>query len=231
MFRTTAAFAAARSPRIVGRRRSARRHLATSSFALLACWALVPATAAAIEIVAIEEHWELNVGEPDAQRSAPQVTMVTSPVGSLDGVYFLFALNHQSHPEYAAGGMQVQLWNGGELVASHTSQEEEPLHHTNEVVRWVQRTELKGGSLSFEIDAGESESWGSFGGESLRFSFGSDLVNLNSYLPAIAIAESGVNFAGNRVRSLTLTKLRWTDSNGQVYELNAPIDVDADLDP
>jgi hypothetical protein len=30
---------------------------------------------------------------------------------------------------------------------------------------------------------------------------------------------------------LTLTKLRWTDSNGQVYELNAPIDVDADLDP
>jgi hypothetical protein len=50
-------------------------------------------------------------------------------------------------------------------------------------------------------------------------------------LPAIAIAESGVNFAGNRVRSLTLTKLRWTDSNGQVYELNAPIDVDADLDP
>ncbi len=106
-----------------------------------------------------------------------------------------------------------------------------PLHHTNEVVRWVQRTELKGGSLSFEIDAGESESWGSFGGESLKFSFGSELTNLNGYLPAIAIAESGVNFAGNRVRSLTLTKLRWTDSNDQVYELNAPIDVDADLDP
>jgi len=231
MFRTTAAFAAARSPRIVGRRRSARRHLATSSFALLACWALVPATATAIEIVAIEEHWELNVGEPDAQRSAPQVTMVTSPVGSLDGVYFLFALNHQSHPEYAPGGMQVQLWNGDELVASHTSQEEEPLHHTNEVVRWVQRTELKGGSLSFEIDAGESVSWGAFGGESLKFSFGSELVNLNGYLPAIAIAESGVNFAGNRVRSLTLTKLRWTDSNDHVYELTAPIDVDADLDP
>ena len=46
-----------------------------------------------------------------------------------------------------------------------------------------------------------------------------------------AIEESGVNFAGNRVRSLTLTKLRWTDSNDQVYELNAPIDVGADLDP
>lgn len=231
MFRTSAAFAAARSTRIAGRYRAAHRHLATSGFALLACWALVPATAAAIEIVAIEEFWELNVGEPDAQRSAPQVTMVTSPVGSLDGLYFLFALNHQSHPEYAPGGMQVQLWNGTELVASHTNQEEEPLHHTNELVRWVQRTELKDGQLSFKIHSGESDSWGSFGGDSLKFSFASDLSNLNGYLPALAIEESGVNFAGNRVRSLTLTKLRWIDSNDQVYELNAPIDVDADLDP
>ena len=231
MFRTPAAFAAARSTRTTGRFRPARRPLASASFALLACWALVPATATAIEVVAIEEFWELNVGEPDAQRSAPQVTMVTSPVGSLDGIYFLFALNHQSHPEFAPGGMQVQLWNGGELVASHTSQEDEPLHHGNELVRWVQRTELKDGQLIFKIHSGESDSWGSFGGDALKFSFASDLSNLNGYLPAIAIEESGVNFAGNRVRSLTLTKLRWTDSNDQVYELNAPIDVDADLDP
>lgn len=231
MFRTFAASAAARSTRIAGRFWPARRHLATSGFALLACWALFPATATAIEIVAIEEFWELNVGEPDAQRSAPQVTMVTSPVGSLDGLYFLFALNHQSHPEWAPGGMQVQLWNGGELVASHTSQEDESLHHGNELVRWIQRTELKDGQLVFKIHSGESDSWGSFGGDSLKFSFASELSNLNGYLPAVAIEESGVNFAGNRVRSLTLTKLRWTDSNDQVYELNAPIDVDADLDP
>jgi hypothetical protein len=79
MFRTPTAFAAARSTTNVGRFRPARRQLASAGFALLACWALVPATATAIEVVAIEEFWELNVGEPDAQRSAPQVTMVTSP--------------------------------------------------------------------------------------------------------------------------------------------------------
>lgn len=218
MFRTQAAFAAARSPSFM-------------SLTLLVCCTLAPATAQAIDIVAIEEFWELNVGEPDAQRSAPQVTMVTSPVGSLDGVYFLFALNHRSHPEWAPGGMQVQLWNGGELVASHASHEEDALQQTNELVRWVQRTELKNGQLTFKIHSGESDSWGSFGGDGLKFSFASDLHNLNGYLPAVAIEESGVNFAGNRVRSLTLTKLRWTDSGGQVYELNAPIDVDADLDP
>lgn len=231
MFHARTAYAAARLPKIVGSSGSCQRRLALSCVALLAGWSLVPTPAAAIEIVAIEEFWELNVGEPDAQRSAPQVTMVTSPVGSLEGVYFLFALNHQSHPDWAPGGMQVQLWNGGDLVASHTSQEDEPLQNANELVRWVQRTELKDGQLVFQIHSGESDSWGSFGGDSLKFSFASDLNNLNGYLPAVAIEESGVNFAGNRVRSLTLTKLRWTDSNDQVYELNAPIDVDADLDP
>lgn len=231
MFHARTACAAARLPKKVAFAGHRQRRLALAGLALLACWSLVPTRAAAIEIVAIEEFWELNVGEPDAQRSAPQVTMVTSPVGSLEGVYFLFALNHQSHPDWAPGGMQVQLWNGGELVASHTSQEDQPLQNTNELVRWVQRTELKNGSLVFQIHSGESDSWGSFGGDSLKFSFPTDLSNLNGYLPAVAIEESGVSFAGNRVRSLTLTKLRWTDSNDQVYELNAPIDVDADLDP
>ena len=231
MFPTRTAYAAARLPKTARFVGVGRRRLALAGLALLACWTLVPKTASALEIVAIEEFWELNVGEPDAQRSAPQVTMVTSPVGSLNGVYFLFALNHQSHPDWAPGGMQVQLWNGGDLVASHASQENEPLRNTNEMVRWVQRTELKDGQLVFQVHSGESDSWGSFGGDALKFAFASDLSNLNGYLPAVAIEESGVNFAGNRVRSLTLTKLRWTDSNDQVYELNAPIDVDADLDP
>jgi len=231
MFRTRTAYAAARLPKTVGASESCRRRLALTGVALLACWTLFPMTAAAIEIVAIEEFWELNVGEPDAQLSAPQVTMVTSPVGSLDGLYFLFALNHESHPDWAPGGMQVQLWNGGELVASHSSREDEPLQDVDETVRWVQRTELQGGRLVFKVHSGESATWGSFGGDSLKFSIPTELANLNGYLPAVAIEESGVNFAGNRVRSLTLTKLRWTDSNDQVYELNAPIDVDADLDP
>ena len=231
MFHIPTSCAAARSVGLFGRLPSGQRLLASAGLAMLACWTLTPATVSAIEIVSIEEFWELNVGEPDAQRSAPQVTMVTSPIGSLENLYFLFALNHQSHPDWAPGGMQVQLWNGGDLVASHTSQESETLQHSNELVRWVQRTELSNGQLTFKIHSGESDTWGAFGGDSLKFSFPSALTNLNGYLPAIAIEESGVNFAGNRVRSLTLTKLRWTDSDGQVYELNAPIDVDADLDP
>jgi hypothetical protein len=99
-------------------------------------------------------------------------------------------------------------------------------------VRWVQRTELHGGALTFEVLTGESTSWGSFGDTgNLKLTIASSLTSLNGYRPAISLTESGVSFAGNRVRSLTLTKIRWFDAEGNAYELNAPIDIDADLDP
>jgi hypothetical protein len=186
----------------------------------------------AIDIVAIEEHWELSIGEPDADSSGPQVCMVMSPTGDLTSDYFVFTLNHHSDPEYIPGGMQVQQWSGEDLVQSKVGPDEGTLHHSNEVVRWVQRTDVSDGVLGFEILNGESTSWGSFGGQGhLKFGVSTHLTNLNGYRPAVSLGESGVSFAGNRVRSLVLTKLRWFDASGNAYELNAPIDVDADLDP
>jgi len=41
-------------------------------------------------VVSIEEHWELQLAQPDTDRSAPQTTMVMSPNGSVDGAHFLF---------------------------------------------------------------------------------------------------------------------------------------------
>jgi hypothetical protein len=186
----------------------------------------------AIDIVAIEEHWELSVGEPDEGSSSPQVCMVMSPTGDLNSDYFMFTINHHGAPEFAPGGMQVQQWCGDSLIDSRSGPQQEALAHSDEVISWVQRTSLEDGSLTFEIVSGDSSSWGHFGGQGyLRLVISTFLSNLNGYLPAISLNESGVSFAGNRVRSLTLTKLRWTDSAGHSYELNAPIDVDADLDP
>ncbi len=200
-----------------------------AAFALAASWC---GSSYAIEVVAIEEHWELTVGEPDESRSGPQVCMVMSPTSDLDSDYFVFTLNHRSHPDYAPGGLQVQLWNGASLLDSRESLTDSALHHNNEVVRWVQRTELHGSSLTFEIRQGESSTWEDFGNDGhLKFTIGAHIHNLNGYRPAVSLGESGVSFAGNRVRSLVLTKLRWWDSEGNVYEMDAPIDIDADLDP
>jgi hypothetical protein len=199
---------------------------------VLAIVAWLSSTGYAIDIVAIEEHWELNVGEPDAASSSPQVSMVTSPTGHLYGDYFVFTLNHRSHPHWAAGGLQVQLWDDDEVVDYRSEEIETPLTISDESIAWVQRLRIADGQLVFEVTSGESASWGEFGADDkLRLAVHTPLTTLNNYRPAISLEQSGVSFAGNRVKSLILRKLRWTDSAGQHYELNAPIDVDADLDP
>ena len=207
-----------------------RRRIALP-LAALAIVAWLSGSSFALEIVSIEEHWELNLGEPDSASSSPQVSMVMSPTGHLEGSFFVFTLNHQSAPEWTPGGMQVQFWNGEEILDSKVGSHEEALHHVDEVVTWVQRTTVHDGELTFEITSGQSDSWGAFGGGDLKFTAETQLANLNGYRPAVSLEESGVAFAGNRVRSLILRKLRWTDAEGHVYEMAAPIDVDADLDP
>lgn len=199
---------------------------------VLALVAWMSSAGYAIEIVQIDEHWELYVGEPDEASSSPQVSMVTSPVGHLDGEYFVFTLNHRSHPHFSPGGLQVQLWDDDEVVDYRSEDIDAPLTISDETIHWVQRTRIVDGQLVFEVSSGESASWGEFGADhKLRLAVTTELTNLNGYRPAISLEQSGVSFAGNRVKSLVLRKLRWTDSAGQHYELNAPIDVDADLDP
>jgi len=194
-------------------------------------WCVAAPALAQSQIVQIEEHWELAIGEPDSPVSAPQVTMVMSPYADLDGQYFVFTINHRSVPNYEPGGLQVQLWNGDEPVDAE-SFSADPLDQTNDVVRWVQRLKVENGTLSFEVVDGSSNSWGSFGGEGgLAFSTATSLESLNDYRPAISLGESQVGYAGNRVQRLLLKKLVWTTDDGQSHELYAPIDIDTDLDP
>jgi len=190
-----------------------------------------PAAADTPKILQIEEHWELAIGEPDPQVSAPQATMVMSPTADLDGQYFIFTINHRSVPAYEPGGMQLQLWNGDESVDSE-SHSAGPLDQTNDVVAWVQRLKVENGTLSFEVVDGSSDAWGNFGGNgSLAFTTPTSLDSLNGYRPGISLSESQVGYAGNRVQQLLLKKLVWVTDDGETHELHAPIDIDADLDP
>ena len=81
----------------------------------------VPVLAESSRVVSVEEHWELQVAEPDLGRSAPQTTMVMSPTNDLSGKHFLFTLNHWSAPDYAPGGMEIQVWDGDAISAQTAS--------------------------------------------------------------------------------------------------------------
>jgi hypothetical protein len=200
--------------------------------ALCLSLALLPGTlASARDVVLIEEEWELRLGEPDSDSSSPQVSMLMSATGDLESDYFVFAVNHHSAPQWSAGGLQVQYWNDGVAVETDEPDHLDTLHHYDEIVSWTQRLRLDNGELVFEVRDGNSESWGEFGGCDLRVRVPADVTRLNAYRPAVSIEESGVSYAGNRVRSLTLQKLRWRFDDGEESELTAPIDIDADIDP
>jgi len=182
-------------------------------------------------VVSIEEHWSLQLGHPDQDRSAPQVTMVLSPDADLGGVHFQFTINHVSVPQYTPGGMQLQVWDGEQLLDDNVADESGTFAHANEAIHWVQRLTLNDNTLTFKVLDGESETWGDFGGENLSVSVASSQDNLNLYRPGVSLTESQVGYAENRVEALTLTKLIWITDDGEVHELNAPIAVDTSLDP
>jgi hypothetical protein len=182
------------------------------------------------KVVSVEEHWELKISEPDFETSAPQATMVISPNGNVDGDFFIVELNHSSAPDYASGGIQVQHWNGEELVESRVAHDGTNLESNNETVTWVQRMTVQDGTLTFQVADGQSESWGTFGGDELSVSLSTSQPWLNHYRPSVSLSESQVGYAENRVVSLTLTKLVWVTEDGQVHEQNAPIPIDTSLD-
>jgi hypothetical protein len=204
--------------------------LAAFSTVILGAGACVPVFGQSSQVISIEEQWELQVSQPDSERSAPQITMVMSPTANLDGSHFLVTLNHASEPDFESGGVHVQHYDGTDLVASRTEDRDEVLIHEGETIRWSQRLTLRDGTLTFAVLNGESQSWNRFGGYDLSVSVPYSAPSLNTYRPAVSLTESQVNYAENRVVSLVLKKLVWTTADGQVHEQNAPIPIDTSLD-
>ncbi|MCA9265312.1 MAG: hypothetical protein KDA60_15735 [Planctomycetales bacterium] len=208
--------------------------LLTACLILCAVCASASADEEYIRIVKVEEFWSLSVGEPNTERNAPQVSMVMSPTYNADSYYFVYLLNHKMEPDYAANGMQVLLKYGDQKqpVETRNGPQGNPLVIDDEIVTWKQSMTLSGGNVTFEISDGHSESWGNFGGQGyLRSTVSTGQWSLNNYRPGVSLTESGIGFAGNRVTSLTLTKIRWTDQYGNQYVREAPFDIDTDLDP
>ena len=180
---------------------------------------VVPSAAVAVEgvhVVRIEEDWELTISTPDADSVAPQVTTSISPLGHVNGLHATFELNHQTAPDFAAGGVHVHLWNGEQRLASVNHSNNGVARTGGEVVRWTQVMSISDGHLKVEVKDGTSTTWGNFGGGNLMASVATTLTNLDGYSPDVTVSQSGVGFAGNRVQSFKMTGVRAKLSTGQV---------------
>src|SRR4051794_29185439 len=72
-------------------------------------------------ITRVEEDWRIEFGSPDPETNAPQVIMTISPWANLDGPHAVFEVNHKTQPNYSAGGLQLQRWNGDNVVEYKSS--------------------------------------------------------------------------------------------------------------
>jgi hypothetical protein len=196
-------------------------------FCLLGCLSLVAiATAQAdspVHVTGVEEDWELVVETPDSNLNGPQVTCSIAPQAADDSLYAAFELNHRTLPEFERGGMQLQVWSGEYNLANNPYPQNQLLSTAGETVTWTMSMRLNGENITFEVKNGHSTTWGNFGGQGyLRSSQSCDSDNLDGYSADDSIDNSGVGYASNRVRSLTLKRVRYYLSNGDVITDDAP---------
>jgi len=217
----------------VGQKRRTR-HFATVTTAVLVSllsvlvpWQLARADGlAGSPVIAVEEDWELVVGEPDPDTLAPQATVVCSPIGNPDVLYAALDLNHHSQFDFSSGGLQLQLWANNQPLQTANSNANGRLNQHNETITWTQRMSVDSGNLTFSIVNGHSATWGSFGGAGeLSITAGTTLADLSGYNPEVSERNSGIGFASNRVQSLTLKKVRRITASGVINEDSTPHDV------
>lgn len=176
------------------------------------------------KIVQVEEDWELVVGDPDPSISAPQVLCVFSPTDNVQSLHASLELNHHTVPEFAAGGMQFEVWQGKLALRERKFPIQAVMSTPGEVVSWTQSMSIQGCGLTFEVKNGTSSTWGSFGGQGYLkpYPVQTSLSDLNGYSPELSVANSGVSYAANRVQSLVLKRVRVTFSTGETVEDATP---------
>jgi hypothetical protein len=170
-------------------------------------------------IVRVEEEWALQVLEPDEQLNSPQITTCMMPFGSNSSKIVYLDINHGSYPDYSPGGLQLRVEQNGQITDSKRILSSVNLNRSSETIKWTQILVQQGNQTRFGIVSGQSQTWSYFGGVETFTQVTSNSTNLDAYRPTDSLANSGVVYAGNRVASLTLLRIRLYNTLGQVAEI------------
>ncbi len=167
------------------------------------------------DVIRVEEDWELVLNEPDGKVGAPQFHTAISPFAEPGWLYAQVTWNYWELPRFEPGGLQLQAWSGDHSLYE-TSFGSAELSTSSETVTWTQVMSTTGTSLTFLVLNGNSETWGSFGGNTLRITGHISLFDLDSYDPDTSVDNSGVTYGANRVESLGITQVRRYGPSGLI---------------
>ncbi len=203
------------------RRTGGRRAIGAGLAIAVMAWGSVAWGQTIVEVVRVDEHWELELIEPDGDRLAPQFHTVMSPFGHLDSFYTQNTWNYQELPYFTPGGFQVQGWLNDDVIDLKSFDLPE-FSNTAETVTWTQVMAISGPQTLAAVVNANSSTWGAFGGFSSLITGLPSLPNLNEYSPEVSIANSWITYGANRVVHLRITRVDYTTSDGYVYSDYTP---------
>ncbi len=172
-------------------------------------WAMTAGRVAAQTgpVMRVEEDWELRLDQPASIKTAPQLETVISPFASAENLFARTTWNYREFPDFVPGGMQLQAWQGSQILAQ-TNFGSNDLSTVSETVTWTQQVSTDGTLLVFKIKDGQSTTWGNFGGSTLTLLGVVNLDNLDSYSTDVSVENSGISFGANRVQLLQINEVR-----------------------
>lgn len=169
-----------------------------------------PAGSESSDFDRIEEDWELVVANPDPVVVGPQVTTCVNPFGLAASPFVTFNLNYRERPSFQAGGMQVQVWSRAGTLCFTSSDGGALFSVKDETVTWTQRLRLFEGYFFYDIENGESITWGRFGqSRPLLVWYPTEATSFKGYDPAESASKSGVSWQSNGVTRLVLKRVRY----------------------
>jgi len=187
-----------------------------------------PSPTAASDPDRVEEDWALVVDNPDPLGVGPQVTTCMAADTNDPATFVAFDMNYREYPNFLAGGMQLQVWSSKKVIDTATLGTQ-AFNTQGETVTWTQRMWLSGGRVYYDVQNGQSVTWGMFGkGSGLNVSYPTTALTLGGYTSKDSSVKSGVTWEANYVKSLTLVRVRyytsglltWTDTNPKVLVSN-----------
>ena len=155
----------------------------------------------------IEEDWELILNTPDGANGSPQIAFEMTPdAGSpLTGI---FLINDRDTPNFIAGGVQVQLWNGDTNVATANFGSTTLSNKDEKITFTLYMDRQTGGQLKYGVLRGLCTTWGDLSKASLNVSCPDNTNTFTNYLSANSVGNAQITLGASRVKSLKVLQVR-----------------------
>jgi hypothetical protein len=173
-----------------------------------------------VDIIKIEQDWMLDIAAPDPVADCPQIVTVFGPADPRYFTHAVLELNHGTQPDFAQGGMQLQVWRGDDLRGYQWQRAPAELNAAIERLTYTTVMELDDGELKLFVKDGRSLTWGDFGdseSESLRIELSTQRDDFNDWDRSSSIQHSRVAYGANRVNKYVRTAIRYYTDDGLHY--------------